>query len=94
MSPQERSILETLDILLRSEIVRAGIDPIVNRVAGKLLDDAAASMAWEPIPLPHYGASLPPFIPAERINVITSRKTDRVSSERPKENLIDGRNQA
>lgn len=62
MSPQERSILESLDTLLRSEIVRAGIDPIVNRVARKLLEDGAASMAWEPIPLSHYGASLPPFI--------------------------------
>lgn len=62
MNPQERSILETLDTLLQSQIVRAGIDPIVNRVARKLLDDGAASMAWEPIPLPHYGASLPPFI--------------------------------
>lgn len=59
MSPQERSILESLDALLRSDAVRARIDPIVEEVARKLAQDRTATMAWEPIPLSVYGESLP-----------------------------------
>ena len=59
MSPQERSLLESLDGLLRSDAVRAAINPIVERVVRKLAQDRTASMAWEPIPLSVYGESLP-----------------------------------
>jgi len=58
----ERSILESLDAILQSDVVRAAIDPIVNRVARKLAQDRAALMAWEPIPLSIYGESLPVII--------------------------------
>jgi hypothetical protein len=59
MSPQERQILETLDALLRSDAVKAGIDPIVERVQSKLAQDHAAAMAWEPVPLSIYSNLLP-----------------------------------
>src|SRR5260370_27917247 len=59
MSPNERSILETLDAFLQAESIRAHIDPIVERVARKLAHDRSATMAWEPIPLSAYGDALP-----------------------------------
>jgi steroid delta-isomerase-like uncharacterized protein len=59
MSPQERALLESLDALLRSDVVRARIHPIVERVAQELARDRTAPMAWEPIPLSLYGESLP-----------------------------------
>jgi hypothetical protein len=62
MSPQELLILKSLDGLLQSGDVRAGIDPIVDGVQRKLAQDNAAAMAWEPIPLSVYGVSLPAVI--------------------------------
>lgn len=62
MSPQELLILKSLDGLLQSGDVRAGIDPIVDRVQRKLAQDNAAAMVWEPIPLSVYGGSLPALI--------------------------------
>ena len=62
MSPQEQLLLESLDALLQSDAVRAGIEPIVERVQRKLAQDRAAAMAWEPIPLSIYEESLPAFI--------------------------------
>ncbi len=59
MSPEERSLLESLDALVRSDFVRARIDPIVERVTRKRAQDPLAAMAWEPIPLPVYGGSVP-----------------------------------
>ena len=53
MSPQEQLLLESLDALLQSDAVRAGIDPIVERVQRKLAQDRAAAMAWEPHPAVH-----------------------------------------
>lgn len=75
MSPQERSILEALDKLLQSDVIRAGIDPIVNRVARKLLEDRAASMAWEPIPLAIYGADAPSFIRSSWVFILRAGAT-------------------
>jgi hypothetical protein len=59
LSPEERLLLESLDAILRSDSIRADIDWVVDRVARKLAQDRAAPMAWEPIPLSLYGASLP-----------------------------------
>ena len=75
MSPQERLILESLDTLLQSDAVRAGIDPIVKRVERKLAQDHAAAMAWEPIPLSIYGESLPPFIRSSWVFILRARAT-------------------
>jgi hypothetical protein len=75
MSPQERSILESLDAILQSDAVRAGINPIVNRVARKLAQDRAALMAWEPIPLSIYGEPLPPFIHSSWVFILRAWAT-------------------
>jgi steroid delta-isomerase-like uncharacterized protein len=55
-------LLESLDVVLDADAVRARIDPIVARVAQKRSRDGAAAMAWEPVPLSLYGAALPPEI--------------------------------
>jgi len=62
MSPEERGILASLDDLVRSDAIRAGIEPIVEHVARKLAQDRGAVMAWEPVPLSLYGDSVPAFI--------------------------------
>jgi hypothetical protein len=75
MPPQERSILESLNALLQSNAVRAGIDPIVERVERTLARDHAAAMAWEPIPLSIYGESLPPLIRSSWVFILRARAT-------------------
>ena len=75
MSPQERSILQTLDSLLQSDPVRARIDPIVERVERKLSADHTATMAWEPIPLTIYGEELPGFIRSSWVFILRARAT-------------------
>lgn len=75
MSPQEHSILESLDAFLQSDAVRAAIDPIVERVQRKLTQDHSAAMAWEPIPLSIYGESLPPFIRSSWVFILRARAT-------------------
>jgi mannose-6-phosphate isomerase-like protein (cupin superfamily) len=62
MSPDERSLLESLDGILRPPGIRARIDPIVERVARTLASEPTAAMAWEPIPLSAFGESLPAAI--------------------------------
>lgn len=75
MSPQERSILESLDAILQSDAVRAGINPIVNLVALTLEQDRTAPMAWQPIPLLIYGESLPPFIRSSWVFILRAGAT-------------------
>jgi hypothetical protein len=75
MSPQEQVILESLDALLQSDAVRAGINPIVDRVERKLAQDHAAVMAWESIPLSIYGASLPAFVRSSWVFILRARAT-------------------
>ena len=75
MSPQEQLLLESLDALLQSDAVRAGIDPIVERVQRKLAQDRAAAMAWEPIPLSIYGESLPAVIRSSWVFILQAWAT-------------------
>jgi len=72
-SNQERSILESLDALLRSPSVRAGIEPVVERVGRKLAEAPTAVMAWEPLPLAIYGPSLPPFLRSSWVFILRSQ---------------------
>lgn len=62
MTRDERSILETLDGVLRAEGVRAQIRPIVERVRADLAAKTKAVMAWEPIPLSVFSGALPAAI--------------------------------
>src|SRR5437667_6310426 len=53
---EERSLLETLDKIVRSEKVHAQILPMVERVRTQLARRPKALMAWEPIALETFGA--------------------------------------
>jgi hypothetical protein len=75
MDPADRVLLEQLDTTLRSGAVRAGIDPVVERVAHKLAQDRAAVMAWEPIPLSVYGDSLPRLIQSSWVFILRAGAT-------------------
>src|SRR5581483_7081592 len=72
MSPDERSLLEALDGLLRSQAIRAQIDPIVELVKRKLASEPTAAMAWEPIPLSVYGEPLPAGIRSSWVFLLRS----------------------
>ncbi|HYR22751.1 MAG TPA: hypothetical protein VEP30_07510 [Chthoniobacterales bacterium] len=55
VTKEERSLLETLDKIVRSEKVRAQILPIVERVRTELARKPNTVMAWEPIALETFG---------------------------------------
>jgi hypothetical protein len=59
MTPEERTRLESIDTVLRSETVRRQIFPIVERVRAELARNKEALMTWEPIPLSIFGRALP-----------------------------------
>ena len=62
MTADERSRLEALDAVVRSNEVRANINPVVDRVCAALAQNPEAVMTWEPIPLETFGQKLPPEI--------------------------------
>ena len=55
MTPEERTILEALDEIVRSPKLHAFLDPAVVRVRGNLRTHPASVMAWEPLPLAPFG---------------------------------------
>ena len=59
MTTEERSRLESLDTVLRSENVREQIRPIVERVRAELGRKKGALMTWESAPLTIFGRALP-----------------------------------
>jgi len=59
MTNEERSRLESLDTVLRTENVREQIPPIVERVRAELGRKKGALMTWEPVPLTIFGGALP-----------------------------------
>jgi hypothetical protein len=59
MIPKERTCLESIDTILRSEAVRQEICPIVERVRAELARKKEALMTWEPFPLTVFGRRLP-----------------------------------
>jgi hypothetical protein len=62
MTTEERSRLESIEAVLRSENVREQIRQIVGRVRAELARKKEALMTWEPIPLNAFGGALPPEI--------------------------------
>src|SRR5213595_899520 len=62
MTAEERSLLQQLDRILRSEQIRAEIFPIVERVRSELTRNQDMLMAWEPIPLSLFSGGLPALI--------------------------------
>jgi hypothetical protein len=59
MTPEERTLLESIDRVLRSDNVREQIRPIIERVRVELARKNEALMTWEPIPLTVFGRALP-----------------------------------
>jgi hypothetical protein len=59
MTSEERSRLERIDTMLRSDAVREQIRPIIERVRTELARKNDAVMTWQPIPLPVFGGALP-----------------------------------
>jgi hypothetical protein len=51
MTKEERSVLETLDEIVRSDKMRAQLRPIIERVRAELARKSDALMTWEPVPL-------------------------------------------
>jgi hypothetical protein len=62
MTAEERSLLQQLDRILRSEKIRAEILPIVDRVRSALTRNQDMLMVWEPIPLSLFSGGLPALI--------------------------------
>src|SRR2546429_9600531 len=62
MTPEERSCLESIETVLRSENVGEQIRPIAERIRAELRRKKEALMTWEPIPLTVFGRALPPEI--------------------------------
>src|SRR5262249_52537696 len=75
MNPQEQALLTELDGLLRSEAIRAQIEPIIRLVKLDLAQKPQATMAWEPIPLTVYGPSLPQPIRSSWVFVLRGGAT-------------------
>src|SRR6266511_5172640 len=59
MRPEERTCLESIDTILRSDAVRQQIRPVVERVRAELARKKEALMTWEPLPLTVFGGALP-----------------------------------
>jgi hypothetical protein len=59
MTEEERSILKTLDKIVRSQRVHTKIEPIIERVRADLSRKSNALMTWEPVPADVFGAGLP-----------------------------------
>jgi hypothetical protein len=70
MEAEERARLEKLDTIVRSDELRAEIDPVVDRVRAALSQQPDALMTWEPIPLEIFGQGLPEEIQSGWIFVL------------------------
>ena len=87
MDQQESRILEALELAVRSDALRPIIDAIVARVEQKLRESPDDVLAWEPIPLDFYTASLPDTIRSSwafilRANTITGAERHPNSHQR------------
>src|SRR5881409_610989 len=70
MTVEERSRIEALDAVLRSEDVRKQIRPIVERVRAELARKKEAVMTWESISPTVFGCALPPGIQSAWVFVL------------------------
>src|SRR4029079_8999611 len=59
MTLEERTCLESIDTILRSDTVREQIRPIIAQVRAELACKKDALMTWEPIPLTVFDGALP-----------------------------------
>ena len=59
MEASELKILRTLDGLVSKRRVRVQLDGAASRLVNLLQEDEECMLAWEPVPLSLYGASVP-----------------------------------
>jgi hypothetical protein len=70
MTLEEKSRLEGLDRIVRSDAVRAQISSLIARVRAELARKPEAVMTWEPVPLEVFGGGLPAEIRSSWIFVL------------------------
>jgi hypothetical protein len=70
MTKEERSLLATLDEIVRSEKIRTQILPIIQRVRDDLARKPDAVMTWESVALEIFGDNLPAAIQSSWIFVL------------------------
>jgi hypothetical protein len=75
MDQEDAGILETLDLAVRSEAIRPKIDAIVARIGQKLRERPDALLAWEPISLDFYTATLPETIRSSWVFIMRANTT-------------------
>lgn len=73
MTKDEKSLLEELDRVLRSDEIRAQIQRVVERVRKDLTRKKEAVMAWEPVPLQVFGGALRPGIESSWVFILRAR---------------------
>jgi hypothetical protein len=56
ISPEERTLLESLDRIVYSPDLQLKLQPIVSRVRAQLAVEKQAVMTWEPIAMSTFGA--------------------------------------
>jgi hypothetical protein len=81
MDQEESSILEALDLAVRSEAIRPKIEAIVARVEQKLRERPDDVLAWEPIPPDFYTVPLPETIRSSWVFILRANTT--TGAERP-----------
>jgi hypothetical protein len=72
MTSNEKSRLEELDRVLRSNKMRTQTTPIISRVHAQLARKSEAVMTWEPIPVELFGGALPPEIRSSWVFILRS----------------------
>jgi hypothetical protein len=75
LDPAERGILEALDLAVRSEAIRPKLDAIAARVSRRLRANPGEPLAWEPVPLDLYEATLPGDIRSSWVFVLRANTT-------------------
>jgi len=70
MTKDEKSLLDELDRILRSDEIRAQIQRVVERVRKDLTRKKEAVMAWEPVPLQVFGRALPSGIQSSWVFIL------------------------
>ncbi len=70
MKPEERTRIESINTVLRSEAIRSQIRPVVERVRAELARKKGALMTWESVSLTVFGGALPAEIQSAWVFVL------------------------
>ena len=75
MKGEELELLDTLDSILRANSIRGQIDAVASQVERQLMQNSAALMAWQPVPLSMYAATLPAEIASSWVFILRAGAT-------------------